>query len=98
MLAVAILSAVWAASGQLEFYIRAALNVGVTRQKIVKTILQAPAFAVAAILSATRRPPTGTKKYRPDRSETDHALAATVDYPTGVPHPRKHHPESRLVT
>ena len=45
MLTVAALTAMGTAPGQLEFHIRAAVNVGVTRDEIVEIILQMAVYA-----------------------------------------------------
>lgn len=45
MLTVSALMAMGTASGQLEFHIRAALNVGVTREEIVEILLQIAVYA-----------------------------------------------------
>lgn len=45
MLTVAALTAMGTAPGQLEFHIRAALNVRVTREKIVEIIMQMAVYA-----------------------------------------------------
>ena len=45
MLTVAALTAMGTAPGQLEFHIRAALNVGVTREEIVEIVLQMAVYA-----------------------------------------------------
>ncbi|MEM6958272.1 MAG: carboxymuconolactone decarboxylase family protein [Myxococcota bacterium] len=45
MLTVAALTAIGTAPGQLEFHIRAAMNVGVTRDEIVEIILQMAVYA-----------------------------------------------------
>ena len=45
MLTVAALTAMGTAPGQLEFHIRAAMNVGVTREEIVEIILQMAVYA-----------------------------------------------------
>lgn len=45
MLTVAALTAMGTAAGQLEFHIRAALNVGVTREEIVEILLQMTVYA-----------------------------------------------------
>lgn len=45
MLTVAALTAMATAPGQLEFHIRAAINVGVTREEIAEIILQMAVYA-----------------------------------------------------
>lgn len=45
MLTVSALMAMGTAPGQLEFHIRAALNVGVTREEIVEILLQIAVYA-----------------------------------------------------
>lgn len=45
MLTVAVLMAMGTAPSQLEFHIRAALNVGVTREEIIEVILQIAVYA-----------------------------------------------------
>ena len=45
MLTVAALTAIGTAQGQLEFHIRAAMNVGATREEIVEIILQMAVYA-----------------------------------------------------
>ena len=45
MLTVAALTAMGTAPGQLEFHVRAAMNVGVTREEIVEIILQMAVYA-----------------------------------------------------
>jgi len=45
MLTVAMLAAMGTAPGQLEFHMRAALNIGVTRQEIVEIVLQVAVYA-----------------------------------------------------
>ena len=45
MLTVAALTAMGTAPGQLEFHVRAALNVGVTREEIVEIVMQMAVYA-----------------------------------------------------
>ncbi len=45
MMTVAALTAMGTAPGQLEFHIRAALNVGVTREEIIEILLQMAVYA-----------------------------------------------------
>lgn len=45
MMTVAALTAMGTAPGQLEFHIRAALNVGVTREEVVEIIMQMAVYA-----------------------------------------------------
>lgn len=45
MCTVAALTAMGTASGQLEFHIRAAMNVGVTKEQIIEIILQMAVYA-----------------------------------------------------
>lgn len=45
MMTVAALTAMGTAPGQLEFHIRAAMNVGVTREEIIEIILQMAVYA-----------------------------------------------------
>jgi 4-carboxymuconolactone decarboxylase len=45
MLTVAALTAMGTAPGQLEFHMRAALNVGVTREEIIEIVLQMAVYA-----------------------------------------------------
>lgn len=53
MLTVAMLAAMGTAQGQLEFHMRAALNVGVTREEIVEIVLQVSVYAgVPACMNA----------------------------------------------
>lgn len=53
MLTVAMLAAMGTAPGQLEFHIRAAMNVGVTQDEVVEIILQVSVYAgVPACMNA----------------------------------------------
>ncbi|MDF1671368.1 MAG: carboxymuconolactone decarboxylase family protein [Roseovarius sp.] len=53
MLTVAMLAAMGTAPGQLEFHMRAAMNTGVTREKIVEIVLQVSVYAgVPACMNA----------------------------------------------
>ncbi|WP_110666016.1 carboxymuconolactone decarboxylase family protein [Salinicola halophilus] len=53
LLTVAMLAAMGTASGQLEFHVRGALNVGVSREEIVETLLQVAVYAgVPAAINA----------------------------------------------
>ena len=45
MLTVAMLPAMGAAPGQLDFHMRAAMNTGVTREEIVEIVLQVSVYA-----------------------------------------------------
>lgn len=54
MLTVAALIAMGTAPGQLEFHIRAALNVGVTREEVAEIMLQMAVYAgVPAFMNGT---------------------------------------------
>ncbi|WP_375262847.1 carboxymuconolactone decarboxylase family protein [Palleronia sp.] len=53
MMTVAMLAAMGTAQGQLEFHMRAALNVGVTREEVVEIVLQVSVYAgVPACMNA----------------------------------------------
>ena len=55
MLTVAALTAMGTAPGQLEFHMRAALHVGVTREELVETVLQMAVYAgVPACMNGVR--------------------------------------------
>lgn len=55
MMTVAMLAAMGTAAGQLEFHMRAALNIGVTREEIVEIVLQVGVYAgIPASMNAIR--------------------------------------------